>query len=256
MRRALLGFCALVASGCFASKGDFEALRADVASLRQRQASTDSLQRDEIARLASVSRGIRGLSDSLRILNSLLSRTRSATDSQMVGLRQDIAQLQDITGQSEQRLREIRAALEDRAPQTATGPAIDSTAVSAGPGPAQLLRLGRDQMIKRSYQAGRIPLTDLLTRFPESDLAPEALFEIAQSYRAENRLAAADSAYGALATSYPSSPRVPSALYKRALILQALGRRAEARRLFEDVRQRFPRSPEAALAQERLGAAR
>jgi len=255
MRRAILGLCALVSSGCFASKGDFEALRADVASLRQHQASTDSLQRDEIARLASVGRGIRGLSDSLRILNSLLSTARSATDSQIVGLRQDIAQLQDVTGQSEQRLREIRATLEDRAPETAVGPAIDSTALSAGPGPAQLLRLGRDQMVKRSYQAGRIPLTDLLTRFPASDLAPEALFEIAQSYRAENKLGAADSAYGALATSYPSSPRVPSALYKRALILQTLGRQTEARRLFEEIRRRFPRSPEAALAQERLGGA-
>ena len=256
MRRALLGICALAASGCFASKGDFETLRADVAALSRHQASTDSLQRDELARLALVSRGIRGLSDSLRILNSLLSSSTNATDSAIVGLRQDIAQLQDVTGQSEQRLREIRATLEERAPQTATGPAIDSTAVTAGPGPAQLLRLGRDQMVKRSYDAGRIPLNDLLTRFPESDLAPEALFEIAQSYRAENKLGAADSAYAALATSYPSSPRVPSALYKRALILQGLGRPTEARRLFEDVRRRFPRSPEAALARDRLGAAR
>lgn len=250
-RIALVGCVALSAQGCFASKSDFTALQTDIGAVRRREASTDSLQRIQIAQIASVDRAIGALGDSLRALNVRLVASDSLTKTQMTGLREDIAQLQDITGQSQQRLQEIRATLEKKAPTLSA----DTTA-PAGPGPAQLLQLGRDQMLKRSYSSGRDALNDLLTHFPTSDLAPDALFEIAQSYRAENNLPRADSAYADLASRFPGSPHVPSALYKRGLILQSLGRRAEARRLFVEVRRRFPRSPEAALAKEHLGRSR
>ena len=250
MKRGTLTAVLAVASlGCFASKSDFEVLRTDVAGIRQRATSTDSLQRVQIAQLAAVDRSLVALGDSLRALNGRLAAARNMTQSEISGLRQDVARLQDLSGQSEERLKEIRATLEEHAPS------ISSDSTAPGPGPAQLLQLGRDQMLKRSYSAARAALNDLLTRFPGSDLAPDALFEIAQSYRAENDLPAAESAYADLAARFPNSPRIPSALYKRAVILQSLGRPTEARRLLEEVRRRFPRSPEAALAQERLGSA-
>jgi tol-pal system protein YbgF len=246
-RVAAVAALAILTQGCFASKSDFEALRLDVTANQRRAASTDSLQRIQISQLASLNRSIGTLSDSIRSLNARLQSSENQTQTDMRGLKQDIAQLQDILGQSEQRIKEIRATLEEHAtPVTA-----DSSA-TAGPGPAQLLQLGKDQMLKRSYSSGRDALNDLLTRFPTSDLAPDAIFEIAQSYRAESNLNAADSSYADLAARYPNSPRIPSALYKRALILQSLGRPTDARRLLEDVRKRFPRSPEAALAQDRL----
>jgi tol-pal system protein YbgF len=247
-RIALIAIAAIVLQGCFASKSDFETLRTDVAANQRRAASTDSLQRVQINQFASLNRGIVALGDSVRALNARLQSSQTQTQGEVAGLRQDIAQLQDILGQSEQRIKEIRATLEDRA----TSVSADSATTAAGPGPAQLLQLGKDQMLKRSYSSGRDALNDLLTRFPTSDLAPDAIFEIAQSYRAENNLHAADSSYADLTSRFPDSPRVPSALYKRALILQSLGQPTAARRLLEDVRRRFPRSPEAALAQDRL----
>ncbi|MDQ6717890.1 MAG: tetratricopeptide repeat protein [Gemmatimonadota bacterium] len=246
-RLAAVVLVALASQGCFASKSDFEALRTDVGGVHRHEAVSDSVQRAQSAQLASIGRAIAAIADSIHSLNSRLTLSAS----ELSGLRQDIARLQDITGQSEQRMKEIRATLEERAPTVTS----DSSAPT-GPGPAQLLQLGRDQMIKRSYTAGRSALNDLLSRFPTSDLAPDAIYEIAQSYRAENNLNAADSTYGDLTSRFPDSSRAPSALYKRALILQSLGRQAEARKLFEDIRRRFPRSPEASLAQERLGGAR
>jgi tol-pal system protein YbgF len=247
----VISFLVLSAAACFASKSDFEALRTDVAGVHRHEVSSDSLQRLQLAQLASLNRAIVAVSDSLRALNGRLVASNKLTESEIGGLRQDIAQLQDLTGQSEQRLKEIRATLEEKAPTLSA-----DTTVPAGPGPARLLQLGRDQMLKRSYSSGRDALNELLTRFPDSDLAPDAVFEIAQSYRAENNLRAADSSYADLAARFPNSPRIPSALYKRGLILQSLGRPTEARRLFQDVVSRFPRSPEASLAKERLGGAR
>jgi tol-pal system protein YbgF len=245
-----IALLALASQGCFASKSDFEALRTDVGAVHRHEVMSDSIQRTQFAQLTSISRSIRVLADSINSLNSRLSESQRLSNSEITGLRQDVARLQDITGQSEQRMREIRATLEERAPTVTTDSA------PSGPGPAQLLQLGRDQMIKRSYNSGRDALNNLLTRFPTSDLAPDAIYEIAQSYRAENNLNAADSAYADLASRFPDSPRMPSVLYKRGLILQSLGQPTEARKLFQEVRRRFPRAPEAALAQERLGAAR
>lgn len=249
-RAALVAFITAASQACFASRGDLETLRTDMAAVRQRGASADSVQS---VRLAAVNRAVTALGDSLRALSARLASSRSMSESEIAGLKQDIAQLQDLTGQSEQRLKDIRATLEER---TASAVTSGDATNGGGPGPAQLLQIGRDQMLKRSYSSGRDALSDLLARFPSSDLAPDAIFEIAQSYRAENNLRAADSSYADLASRFPNSPRVPSALYKRALILQTLGRPAEARRLFEEVRRRFPRSPEASLAQERLGGPR
>ena len=250
-RFASIALLAIASQACFASKSDFEALRTDVGAVHRHEVMSDSIQRVQFAQLNSISRSIAALSDSIQSLSSRLSDAQRMSASELTGIKQDIARLQDITGQSEQRMKEIRATLEERAPTVTS----DSTAPT-GPGPAQLLQLGRDQMIKRSYSSGRDALNNLLTRFPTSDLAPDAIYEIAQSYRAENNLNAADSAYADLTTRFPDSPRSPSALYKRALILQSLGKPSEARKLFDEVRRRFPRSPEAALAQERLGGAR
>jgi tol-pal system protein YbgF len=247
---AALFVIALASQACFASKSDFEALRTNVAASDRRALATDSVQRLQIAQLNSIGRSIAALSDSLRVLNSRIESSRAMTQSEISGIKQDIARLQDISGQSEERLKEIRATLEEKAP------VIGADSVSTAPGPARLLQLGKDQMIRRSYSTGRAALNDLISRYPESDLVPDAIFEIAQSYRAENNLSAADSAYADLALKFPDSPRVPSVLYKRALILQSLGRQSQARQLLQEVRRRFPRSPEASLAQERLGGAR
>ncbi len=249
-RIAALFIIATTSQACFASKSDFDTLRTDVAASQRRAMTTDSIQRLQIAQLASVSRSIAALGDSLRAMNSRLESSRTATHSEIAGIKQDIARLQDASGQSEERLREIRATLEDKAP------VVGADSVSTAPGPARLLQLGKDQMTRRSYSTGRAALNDLMMRYPTSDLVPDAIFEIAQSYRAENNLNAADSAYTDLALRFPNSPRVASALYKRALILQTLGRQSQARQLFQEVVRRFPRSPEASLAQERLGGAR
>ena len=93
---------------------------------------------------------------------------------------------------------------------------------------------------------------ELISRYPNSEYVPEAMFYTAQAYTAERNLDAADAQYLALISRFPSSPRVPTAMYKRALHLQADKKTAEAKKLFQDIIKRFPRSDEAALADERL----
>jgi len=247
--------CAVIAStGCFASKTDFLKLQDEVAVTRASDAAADSAQQEQ---LASISRSLRALNDSLSSLNRRVIAMRSASETEVAALRQDISQLQDLSGQSEQRLREMRATLEakTRPPEGEPVAAVNPDAgisAATGPGPAQLLQLGRDLLLKGGNASARSAFTELVSRYPNSEYAPEAVFYSAQAFAAEKNLNAADSTYVVLIARFPNSPRVATALYKRAQHMQATRRTAQARQLYQEIIKRFPRSDEAALAEERL----
>lgn len=239
-------------SGCFfATKQDFDKLQQDIAVSRATSTASDSVQR---AQLVDVSRSMRTLSDSISALSRRMSAMRTATESDMAAMKEDISQLQDLSGQSEQRMRDVRAALEEKRQQDPAS--VDTSsgggAPATGPGPLQLLQAGRDQLLKGGNAAARSAFSELITKYPTSEYVPEAMFYSAQAYAAEQNPNAADAQYTALISRFPKSPRVPTAMYKRALYLQSQKKTAEAKRLFQDIIKRFPRSDEAALADERL----
>jgi tol-pal system protein YbgF len=245
----------LVSSGCFfATKQDFDKLQQDIVVSRAGTNAADSVQRTQ---LVDVSRTMRTLSDSINAISKRLSAMRTASESEMNAMKEDISQLQDLSGQSEQRLRDVRAAIEEKKGQQEAAPAPDNPAAgtdapSTGPGPLQLLQAGRDQLLKGGNVAARSAFSELISKYPKSEYVPEAIFFSAQAYAAERNLDAADAQYVALISRFPSSPRVPTAMYKRALHLQSQKKTAEAKKIFQDIIKRFPRSDEAALADERL----
>jgi len=250
----------VVLGGCFfATKQDIDRLQQDIVGTRVSSSAADSVQR---AQLIEVSRSVRTLTDSISALSKRLAAMRTASESDMTAMKEDISQLQDLSGQSEQRLRDMRASLEEKRQQQeqAAAGAPDSASSAAapgtGPGPLQLLQAGRDQLLKGGNASARSAFNELITKYPKSEYVPEAMFYTAQAYAAERNLTAADAEYSALITRYPNSPRVPTAMYKRALQLQASKKTAEAKKMYQDIIKRFPRSDEAALADERLQAMR
>jgi tol-pal system protein YbgF len=258
MTKASLTFlgCLLVAAnGCFfATKQDIDKLQQDIVVSRATSNAVDSMQRAE---LIDVSRSVRALSDSISALSRRMAAMRTANEGEMTAMKEDISQLQDLSGQSERQLRDMRAAVEEKTGQTDVAPRTDSVDPNAGPavggpGPGQLLQAGRDQLLKGGNSAARAAFGELISKYPKSDLVPEAMFYTAQAYAAERNADAADAEYASLIAKYPTSPRVPTAMYKRALQMQASKKTAEAKRMFQDIIKRFPRSDEAALADERL----
>ena len=252
-----LVFCLpVVLGGCFfATKSDFDKLQQDIVGTRASTNAADSVQRNY---LIEMSRSMRTLSDSINALSRRVNTLKTVTETDLAAMKEDISQLQDLSGQSEQRLRDMRAAVEEKTGQPENPPPTDSSAPApptgpvTGPGPAQLLQAGRDQLLKGGNVAARAAFSELITKYPRSDLVPDAMFFMAQAFAAERNNAAADQEYAALISRFPNSPRVPTAMYKRALQLQASKKTAEAKRLFQEIIKRFPRSDEAALADERL----
>src|SRR5687767_10787152 len=191
----VLACAVLASSGCFASKTDFLKLQDEVADTRARDAAADSAQREQ---LASISRSLRALNDSVTALNRRVIAMRSSSETEIAAMRQDISQLQDFSGQSEQRLREMRATLEAKtrppegAPIAAEDPDAGTASTPAGPGPAQLLQLGRDLLLKGGNASARSAFSELVSKYPNSEYAPEAIFYSAQAFAAEKNLNAAD----------------------------------------------------------------
>ncbi|MDQ6769783.1 MAG: tol-pal system protein YbgF [Gemmatimonadota bacterium] len=249
----------LFLGGCFfATKQDIDKLQQDIAVARVSSSAADSVQRTQ---LIEVSRLVRTLNDSIATLSKRMAAMRTASEGEMTAMRENISQLQDLSGQSEQRLRDVRAALEEKSRQQEQGSAAalpgdsaggNTVSPTTGPGPLQLLQAGRDQLLKGGNASARSAFNELITKYPKSEYVPEAMFYTAQAYAAERNLSAADAEYSALIAKYPRSPRVPTAMYKRALQLQAAKKNAEAKKLYQDIIKRFPRSDEAALADERL----
>lgn len=234
-------------TACLATKSDFQALQTDVRVMRVEQAQADSVNRILIDR---ISQQLRAATDSLGALGDRVVRLRTESQGALAGMQQQLLAIQELTGQSEQRLQEVRASLEARSQQIAVAQG-DTAAASGAAGPNQIFQVGRDQLLKGSNAAARSAFQDLLRQYPTSSLAADAEFYVGETYAAEGNAAAADSAYARVTAKYPRAPRAATALYKRAIAAQTEGRTRAADQLFQELIRKYPASDEAALARER-----
>lgn len=262
---------ALVATGaCFATQSDVRVLQTDVQTLREERHRQDSLM---LQRFDQLMASLRTTNDTVRALSDRVTRLQGDVRGDLFQMNQQLLQIQELTGQSQRRLQELRSSLEARqqevAPVTPSSmtPAQtprDSAAASGAqvpapagppagsPGPNQLFQSSLDQLRRGSPGSARRGFEELLRLYPTSELAGEAQFYIGEALAGEGNLAAADTAYGTVVARYSESPRAPTALYKRALLLQQRGNIAMARTALNELVRRYPRSDEAQLARERL----
>lgn len=281
--RCLLPLVLLATGACFATREDVQALHADVQSLRTDNARSDSARRAALDRVVTSMNIVR---DSLGLLSARVVKMQGDVRGDLYNVGQQLLQIQELTGQSQAKMNELRATLEARqsdiqsstAPSnpaaspgaTGTSPSVTNSPSSANPstrpgataapapaggatpGPNQLFQLSLEQLRRGSPGAARTGLQTLLQQYPTSDLVPDAQFYIGEAYHQEGNAAAADSAYAAVVSGYPNSPRAPTALYKRALGMEEKGNVVGARGLLNDLVTRYPRSDAAALAKERL----
>jgi tol-pal system protein YbgF len=273
--RRLAPVAALAAGACVATRDDIRILQNDLAVMRAEQAQRDSA---ESARLASVVELLALTQDSLRNLSTRVVRLQGDLRGELYSIGQQLLQVQELTGQSQRRLQELRASMEARqqeaqraADSARAVPGPSSSAPPAGaaaappgapsgapvtapatPGPNQLFQLALDQLRRGSTGAARLAFQDLLRQYPSSDVAPDAVYYIGESYAAEGNVQAADSAFGAVVARFPESPRAPTAMYKRAGVLRDAKKPQAARAVLEALVRQYPRSEAADLAREML----
>jgi tol-pal system protein YbgF len=266
----LLAGALCAGAACFATTKDVQVLQNDVQTLRQEQARKDSAMLQALEELMV---SLRRQNDSLKNLSDRLTRTQGDVRGDLYTINQQLLQIQELTGQSQRRLQELRSSIEARQQESAQVPtpatprdtvrdtaragaappaAAPSGAPAGAPGPNQLFQSSLDQLRRGSPGSARRGFEELLRLYPTSDVAGEAQFYLGEALAAEGNAGAADTAYATVVSKYADSPRAATALYKRALLLQQRGNIAQARTALNDLVRRYPRSDEAQLARERL----
>jgi tol-pal system protein YbgF len=278
----------LTVQACFATREDVRLLQTQLQAYQTQTAQADSTRR---AQLDRVIEQLGLVTDSLGDLGARMAKFQGDVEGSVYSMGQQLIQIQELTGQSQRRLQELRAGLEvqrgtfaqppqpgqpqpgqpaattpgattpgattgsDSSRAVSTTPAATATTPSGGagtPGPNELYQLALDQLRRGSTRAARSALTDLLKQYPNADVAPDAQFYVADSYDREGNTSAADSVYQLVVQRYPSSERAPTALYKHGLTLITAGKVQAARAALQQVVSKYPRSDEAVLAKDRL----
>ena len=268
MRHGVAVLAALpLAAGC--------ALRSDVTKLRLQMNAQEqaAVQRDSAARanLAAIARLVQGILDSLSIQQGAMTGLKGDLRLDLYNIQQQLVAVQELTGQSQQRLSELRAQLEERSeqlaaqgaaprPDSATGAAAPAAGAGAAPpsaaagqpAPDQLMELALQQLRRGSPATARTAFAEFLKLYPTHARAGDAWFFTGESWTAEQRSDSAAAAYLKVVQRFPNSGHVAAALYKLGMIAAAAGRRDEARSQFNQLVTAFPLSEEAALAREQL----
>lgn len=243
---------AVTLTACMASKADVRILQDELRALRSSIAQSDTARR---AQTDSALMLVGRVNDSLRFLSNRFASFQANVNGGLYDMGRQLLQIQELSGQSQRRLQELRASLESRSEAmnaTVPAPVGDSARPAGGPGPAQLFQVAFDQMQRGSFGAARSGFQDLLTRYPTFEDAPTAQLFIGQSLAEEKNVAAADSVYQLVVSKYPRSKAASTALYKYALSLVAQKKNTAARAALNRILTEYPNSDEASLARDLL----
>src|SRR5438876_113379 len=234
-----------LAAGC-ALRGDVRKVELQVEAQRAERARTDA---ERAAQLDSLRTLVVAVQQALVAQQAYLVQMRGDVRTDLVAVQQQLVQVQELTGQSQQRLSELRARIEERAQQPV--PPLDTTGRPAGPGPDQMYDLSLQQFRRGSLATARLGFREFLRVYPTHEHAPDALFYLGETWGGESADSAA-AVYQQVVKTYPNSSRARAALYKLGLLAEQRSVKVAARTYYARVIAGYPRSDEANLARDKL----
>jgi len=224
-------------AGC-ATKRDLRDLRTEIQSM---QAQQDALLRE-------IQRQNAAILDSLSIQEI---RLRGDLGNQLVQMERQLLQIQELTGQGQQQLAEVRRTLREREEAIRNAESMMAASGVAGD-PEELLSTAQAALERNSLTSARAGFEEFLRAFPSHERAPEAQLGVGESYERGEDPERALEAYARILELHPDSPQAATALYRSALIEVERDNREEAESMLNQVVAAYPNSPEASLAREQL----
>jgi tol-pal system protein YbgF len=237
-------------AGC-ALRGDVRKVQLQVEALRSELAQSDSARRAE---RDSIVRLLAALQAGLATQQTALAQIRGDVRTDLQAVQQQLGTLQELTGQTQQRISQLPGRLATSvpsAPSAVADTAGGGAAPAGGAGPDQMYELSLQQYRRGSFATARLGFREFLRVYPDDERAADALYYIGESFAPEN-LDSAAAVYQQVVQTYPNTPRAPSALYKLGLLAEQRGDTAAARTFYARVVAGYPRSDEANLARDKL----
>ena len=261
MRRgflAALPLC-LLATAC-ATKGQVRLLQNDISSLRIETARRDSVRAAALAAIIGLQQRI---FDSLAAGREALRNFDVRIQADLTGVQRQLLQVQELTGQSQSRLSELKAQLDQRAEQAevagmtrpttpAPGDSVAGTPAAAPvPTADQMYQAAKLQLNRGAAGTARRGFQELIRVHPAHELVPEALFYIGESFAS----GAPDSAvayYTQVVSRFPRAAKASTSLYRLGRLESGRNNSAAARAYYDRLIKEYPRSDEVELARDAL----
>ena len=255
-RRAV--FVLSLALGACATPGQVRRVETQLAIMERNQARADSARAADLTQLIALQRR---MLDSLGSASRTIMSVKGEVSSEFTEARRQFLQVQQLLGQNERRMTDLRNQLEARAEaQTTPVVAADSVRrtdppIGVPPGtPSAELMFGeaQRQLNQGSFSTARSGFRDVLSTYPNSPRVPDALFGIGETFAStpdSSRLYYTD-----VERRFPQAPVAPRALYKLGVLEEQRGNRAQARVIFQRVVDRYPQWEDIDLVRDRLRA--
>ncbi|HVH69108.1 MAG TPA: tetratricopeptide repeat protein [Gemmatimonadales bacterium] len=243
-------------AGC-ALKGDVRRVELQVAAMRGERLHADS---QRAAAVDTVRALIAQVQEKVAAQQAYLVQLRGDMKTDLLAVQQQLVSVQELTGQSQQRLTDLRSRIEAQARQPlptmdtsrgTPGVPVGPSGNPTGPGPDQMWDVSLQQFRRGSPATARVGFREFLKNFPNDERAPDALFHIGETFASESPDSAA-AVFQQVVKAYPTSPRAPSALYKLGLLAEQRGDKQAARTYYGRIISSYGRSEEANLARDKL----
>jgi tol-pal system protein YbgF len=237
---------ALLSASACATKGDLRNVTTEIRALSMRQ---DSL-------LVALQRQALVTQDSLRGTTNQLLEVRGTVNQQLARIQQEIQMMRQENAQFAQLLASIRDQLE-RIQRMASGPApvqsVEPPTGGSSSAAIEVFQAGKEAFDLRQYGTARRAFNQVIEQYPnDMELAPQAMFKIAEILLLENKPNEAIDAFDRVRQIYPGSTKTPDAVLQIGLIHVSQGRNREARIALQRVIDSYPGTEAAMTASQRI----
>jgi tol-pal system protein YbgF len=241
MLRLALPALAVVALSACATKGDIRNLQTDMIRMQHHQDSV----------LVEIQRQNRLLLDSIRQTMALTVDARGTTANQLRQFEQNLTRFGELVSQimgTLNRIEQRLTALEQRPGGSA------AVSRSGGGSATEYYDTGIQMMAANSFATARMAFQQLVQEFPEHERAPDAQFQIGETFYREQQWDDAYAALEAVAENWPQAPRARAALFRAGAIAEERREVPRARGYYNRIVQGYAGTDEARQAQARLRA--
>src|SRR5437867_3029006 len=164
-----------LAAGC-ALKGDVRKVELQVQGLQADLAKSDAAR---AAERDTILLEVRRLQQALATQQAYLVQMRGDLRTELISVEQQLVAIQELTGQSQQRLTELRSRLETRSQQPDPNAVpVGPSGNPAGPGPAQMYDAALQQCRRGGTATARQGFREFLRVFPTHERAPDAFYYV------------------------------------------------------------------------------
>lgn len=242
-----LGVASLLGYGCVSS-GDIDLLHREITDVGKRV--------DDLARATSGKEDVAALSRTVSQQTSQLLKSNADIQQEIRALREQMETLQAALEATNQRLgqlsQELAAAREKlQAVGTAQGAAPPAPGAQVSE-PAQLYNSAYEDYMRGNYDLAIQGFSEYLRRYPETELADNALYWIGECHYSKKDYDKAIETFTQLLNTYKTSDKAAAALLKKGFAYLEKGDKSQAVINLQYVVFEYPASPEASLAKERL----